>query len=192
MAHRKFRGKLNNKAFSLVELIVVVMIMGILTAGVSVTVSVIYNANVENAAERLVMQIDKARTETLTSQDESVYLKVFLDTDNNYYASVCRGTGLSSDEVISSQKLGSDSFSVNFIPTAEGTEASINIRGPYSDTVGAGTSLILSFDKATGGIKPYTGTTDTFVSDVVIAGNDLADVIIIHETGRVYIEYYEG
>lgn len=195
MENRSFK-KLNNKGFSLVELIVVVLIMGIIAGGVTVSVSVIYNASVSNASERLVQMCEKARSEALSRQDDSLRLVVYK-SDGDFYADLTRLNSLGGTEVIATEKLGNSHIDICYINCTAAQEAYLNVSTAEKNYItsveddGTDARLVLAYNRSSGGILPQSGAgtaNEKYVTDILIQGNDNADLILVHETGRVFIE----
>lgn len=189
--------KLNNKGFSLVELIVVILIMGIVAGGITVSVSVIYNANIKNASERFVQMCEKARAETIGSQDDSVRLSVYKK-EGNYYADVIRKNGNGRDEVTASEKLGNSQFNIYYISRTEEQESLGNESGAEkiyitsAEDDGSDSKLVIYFNRSSGGMLPQSGNGtghEKYVTDVCMEGSEFTDIILIHETGRVLMDY---
>ena len=83
---RKGKRKLNHAGMSLVELVVVILIIGILSATAGVGISFYNRMNATSAAEKLASALECARVLTI-SADRSV--KLVLDkVDTEYYAIV--------------------------------------------------------------------------------------------------------
>ena len=90
----------DERGFSLVELIVVVVILGILSGGLAVSISVVTNADAERAAKSLQTILLRARTEAVENNEENEtsrlkteYVAVIEQRENgDYYASVKKKT----------------------------------------------------------------------------------------------------
>lgn len=87
MKHKK---QSNNRGFSLVELIVIVLILGILAVSATISISRIAKANVTSCAKKLANVLDKARLETI-SKTGAVKLELSFD-GNVYLATITSGS----------------------------------------------------------------------------------------------------
>lgn len=175
--------KKNNKGFSLVELIVTILIIGILAGGTVVSVSIIYNANVKSAADNLVAMLGKARNEAIARQDGEVYLVVYNDevdedgnVSGNYYASVFYQQA-GTVEKIAEQKLGNSRLTFS---QADWDSTTKN-AGYWSGSGDATDALTFHFSRSSGGITEN-------VKDINISGSKTMKIIVVRETGRCYSE----
>lgn len=75
----------SNKGFSLVELLVVVAIMAVATGLVSITYTLITNANVSKAANTLDTAFNKARVESMAKGPDAGQLTVWSTSGILYY-----------------------------------------------------------------------------------------------------------
>ena len=127
--------KINNKGFTLVELIVVVVIIGVLAGMIGVSVSSVSSARARRCAESVDMLISKCRVGAL-SHTGDVKLELSLDSKGNLVGSYYEGGILTSSETI----------------PASGVLVSCTI-GSATLTLSSATTLALSFDRVTGAQK---------------------------------------
>lgn len=173
------RRKLQNTGFSLVELIVVILILGILATGTTVAVSVIYNANVKSAARNLTAMLEKTRQEAINRASGSVWLKLYMDSNKDYYASVIYNNGGTESE-LAKQKLGNSSLEISVKEESGNTTRVINPANAGA-LIPEVSELLFHFKKSTGGIvETYT--------DITITGSETKNIVLIRETGRCLIE----
>lgn len=136
----------DNRGFSLVELIVVIAILSVI-AGVSVSMlGVVPKARVNSCAKKLVSQLEKTRTNSLSFKDASLYL--YRDTDGIYADLVIDKGGTS--PVTLTERIGDKELTVKYT-LADGTGGGTTYElGNVSD---GGAKLILSFNRSSGAFK---------------------------------------
>lgn len=208
----------NNKGFSLVELIVTIMIMAIISGGAITSVSVIYNASTERAAETLCSMMKLARQKAIALGDDTgsekitVFLTISQDAENDYYANIYSLVqGAPSATLLKSEKLGNSHISISVgnigeknIAFADFTIPEKNDEGAdYSDgdlcdlmnvtTSNATKNHMLTakytFRKTTGGlVEAGTSQSAHQYCDIYINGSELQHIIVVRETGRCYIK----
>ena len=92
------RRKWNNAGMSLVEIVVVVLIMGILSAGAVIGFTFIRNRDASSAAEALLTALNRAKIQTTASDGvNDITLRVVADGDG-YSAKILK-SGTVIDEV---------------------------------------------------------------------------------------------
>ncbi|MBQ8943513.1 MAG: prepilin-type N-terminal cleavage/methylation domain-containing protein, partial [Clostridia bacterium] len=117
-------NKNNNKGFSLVELLVVVVIMGIAVSIVTGSFISMYNARSKKATETLDAVIAQAKVDAMSGRDCRAVLEYSDGSDGNdegYYALLLMRTDQDGDGVLDTsteykrESLGNDrlSFTVN-------------------------------------------------------------------------------
>lgn len=155
----------NNRGFSLIELMVVVVIMIIAVGLVTISYTLVHNANVSKAANVLDTAFNKARIESMARGVDAGKLVIFMENGNLYY------------------KI-SDTGEKTLICTSM-IAVSI-VSGSYTDTVG---SLV----SGTGTIAEYTFNSAGAVRTVASApptkfifnrGNRTVEVVFYLETGK--------
>lgn len=75
----------NNRGFSLVEVMVVMVIMIIAVGMVTISYTLVHNANVSKAANILDTAFNKARVESMARGSEAGKLIIFMENGNLYY-----------------------------------------------------------------------------------------------------------
>lgn len=153
------RKKQNNAGMSLVEMIVVVLIIGILSAGAVVGFSFIRSMDASSAAEEVVSLLERTRLNTLSAEEDTVRLEIKKD-GKNYY-----GTIFKDGTEIEKTTLGGNGLTLDVSGFGE---------------VGS-TPVVFSFYKSNGA---YQSTYDK----IEITGAKTSVVYLVTATGRTYIE----
>lgn len=155
---RKGKRKLNQAGMSLVELVVVILIIGILSATAGVGISFFNRMNATSAAEKLASALERSRLLTI-SADRSVEL--VLEKEDTEYFAVVKEAGVETDRV----KIGNTALviKVNDIEV--------------TDTL----DFTFSYNKSNGSFS-------SAYNKVVIEGNQTKTVYLVNATGRCYIE----
>ncbi len=174
---------MNNKGFSLVELVVVVLILAVLSTGIVVGVSYYKTADTTACSKKLVSALEKARLETMSRTEGSVVLKLYFD-GAVYRADIYTVNGESSEpveEIIDSFELADDSMTLK---AAKYTDDGITETGLSS--IDNATGISIRFDKSSGIYKPDND--GRYFSRIAIQGNGTESVILVKDTGRSYVE----
>lgn len=161
---RKGRKKLNQAGMSLVELIVVILIIGILSAGSGIGMVYVSRMNASSAAEKLVSTLEKTRLLTISSS-ETVKMELIYE-DNNYYARILQG-GVETER----EKLGNGGLTIT-----------VRDSGGGSTTVDT-TTCEFSYKKSNGAFE-----TSCLYTRVEIEGSKSNAVCLVRATGRCYVE----
>ena len=162
---RKGRRKLNQAGMSLVELIVVILILGILSAGAAVGINYASRMNATSAAEKLVSLLERTRVYTI-SADGTVTLELANESGTYYGKLMNNGTE------IEKVTLGSGGLSV-----------SVTRPGAADLSLADGTSISLAYKKANGAFEDSLS-----YSSVVISGSETRTVQLVKATGRSYLK----
>lgn len=191
-----------NKGFSLIEIIVAVLIVGIISATAIASVSTVHNARVSTAASVFgsVMQVTREKAMGLDNTTDAdgisdVYLLLYIKNGNVY------GDTYYGNEKLRSEKLSNDMVEVTF-KNHKSSSASIALKNTTNKMVK------IFFKKSTGGIGAIVQcdsvTDDSFDKyDDWIAhnsGSDFADTVVFEgpsekktvvisiATGRCYLD----
>ena len=167
--------KTNNKGFSLVELMVVIAIIAVL-GGVFINgFYLISSKQVDQCAKKMQMALENARS---TSMGKS-------NVDLKFY--------YSGGKIYVDKKLNNDSTKIT---KTEVGDDGLTIKYTYAPIVGTATEKNLStnplsgveFDRASGALKPLSGTNNYLTKITVTNGRKTVTVNIERLTGRVTID----
>ncbi|MCQ2536865.1 MAG: prepilin-type N-terminal cleavage/methylation domain-containing protein [Lachnospiraceae bacterium] len=182
------RTKQNNAGFSLLELIVVVLVLGILAGGMAVGISVVYNARSDSAAKKLYSMFTTARETAMAYSDGETWITI-IEKDNDLYAGIyVKETGIT--ELKAEEKLGSNRITVEL--KASDQYVGGTTETSYKKVTTEGISIY--YNSANGGLrgqtaelkKPSEGAEGNYyLTDIKVSGSETIEYIVIPETGRV-------
>lgn len=173
------KKNLNNRGFSLIELIVVVLITAIISGGIVTSMVVIRDADVSAASKKLVSMLTAARSYTIAKSGGTVWFELAREESGSYYAYVYQGDKSTPGdaEILSSEKIGGKSLTFKVRENLDDGSAKVT-------QVTDSTSVKFNFIKASGALaESYTDITVEGGSDKV------ENIIIIRETGRCIREF---
>ena len=190
----------DNKGFSLLELIVAVLIIGIISSAAVVTMTSIFGAQVTSAARVVVDSMKQTRTKAMGlanaspgAADSVVYAKFYKNTSKDIYVDICVLEG-ATEKVLNTQKICNSSLKLIF-GTAADTSDNITAKAIVGDTSSDGVKIF--FRKDTGGISKVETVAGVTLSDCVTLriqnpSNEKIDIIMVTLTGRCYADEQEG
>ena len=197
------RGKIrgDNKGFSLIELIVAVLILGILSGLAIAAFSTVMNARVGAAAQTVKNAMKQTRTKAIglkTQKDTStniyeldnysVYADFYL-LNGNYYVDIKDKSG----KVWSSDKIGNDNLKIEFSKHDDLTGSKYEVGEGIS---ASNYAIRVFFAKGTGAITKIemyhsgggsSGGANLSSDTITITGSsDKKELILVWATGRCY------
>jgi len=190
----------DNKGFSLLELVVAVLILGIISAVAITSFRTVFNARSEAAAEVAASVLKQTRSKTMALVNDAsseTYARFYLSGSDYYVDLVRKVTTAPADpsdsattkvDVLVSKKLGNDGLTLSFR-----NHNSIAVK----ETVTATNDVKIYFTRATGGLKEIIGSstydfsdpTDPFtvLDELYIEGSgDDRTIIMVPATGRCF------
>lgn len=184
----------DNSGFSLLELIVGVLILGIISAVAITSFNTVFNARSDAAAEVAASVLKQTRAKAMAlvdDADSTTYAKFYVK-GNDYYVDLVRsvkvdegGTPTVKTTSLVSKKLGNDGLTLTF------RNHSVTTR---KETVTATNEVIVYFDRITGGIKKISGSADyseatsNSLDEFLVEGSGGdKKVILVNATGRCYM-----
>ena len=155
-----------DSGFTLIELIVVLVIVGVISASLLVGVSEFINNNTKFGLDALCSALDTARYRTMSSKDGSVSLSV-ISSDNKYTAGV-----LVDSELVEEYNLFSTRYDLVINDTLLASDA------------------VFTFNKSDGTLNKVTvdGVDIFTTSGVTISSNGGYRLVVSSSTGRPFLE----
>lgn len=164
--------KINNKGFSLVELMVVVGIIAIVASIFTFGFSLISNKQVDQCAKKIQISLENARTTSMGKK--SMSLKFEKSSGKIYVTKTVDGTAGNKIE------LGDGSLIVKYV--TKNSSGALPAKDLSTDPLAG-----VSFDRASGALKPLSG--NTYLDYIEITNNRKTLKVTIDKlTGRVTID----
>lgn len=178
---------MNNKGFSLIELIVIIAIMGVLVGGASLGIGLVFSKDAMKCATRLNDSIYDARANSMYKAG-----KFELSIDNSGSANVATVSQTDVTPIIS------DTVYLDGVDSNKKTTISARF---VTEAVPAGTALSfpvnLTFDKAKGNVYFDVDADGTYDDGIIVfditplRGNRTAKVQLVTTTGKHTIGEFE-
>ena len=137
--------KRNNKGFSLIELIVVIALVGVLTAVIAPALQQLVSSEARKCSSQIDSLLSKCKIFSMGRQGD-VYIRIYEVNGK------IMGEYIENGAIISTEQLG-------------GRRASVSVT-PISDaayTISSSNSLYISFSRATGGLRLFSPTLPTTI-----------------------------
>lgn len=159
--------KMNDRGFSLVELMVVIGIIAVVLGAFTYGYSIISNKQVDQCAKKLQSTLDSTRNTAMGKS--SVDLKISYESGKIIAVRVINGDTANAKRI----ELGDGDLSVTYY-----------FNNGSSKTLAAEAIDKISFDRASGSLKAYTGS--LYINKISISnGRKNIDINIDKLTGRV-------
>lgn len=170
---RDHKRKKSNHGFSLVEVLVVVLILGIVSGITVLNISYAYRNNAKRSAEKISALLDLARSDALSRVDGTIVLRLKEESGEVTASILVTGAG-GTDRELTKEVVASSSIDVF-----------VNKGGGDVQITGA-TQQDISFVKSSGAFKAdINGKT---VEKIRLKGSHSETIILVKETGRNYVQ----
>ena len=189
------KRKIDNKGFSLIELIVAVIIIAIISGGSIMAFGSVFSNKITAACEAIQDGLKHARVDALGLEKDSIsgtvktgiYAK-FYHKDSAIYIDVCSMNAGATESVLHSRMICSDGHSLEFYENYNDASAVKTINDSYTDTYG----VRIYFKKSTGGVSGAelsSGTSKSKIDCIKVVGpsGEKKEVLLVKVTGRSYL-----
>lgn len=168
------RKQINNKGYSLVELVIVIAIIALIISTVFYSVVMVFGANAKSCANNIQRAIADCKVTTMGKS--SAYMELYRDTDQNVYTKMYVMDSSSTYVEAEPQKVGTGRVYVAYTP--------VTPSGPGAETeLTAGNKIEIRFDRATGGFAKDAGG-KTYEKIHVQAGSKNYEIVLTELTGK--------
>ena len=188
------KRRIDNKGFSLIELIVAVIIIAIISGGSIMAFGSVFSNKITAACEAIQDGLKQTRVDALGLENASVsgtvktgvYAK-FYHKDSAIYIDVCSMNG-ATESVLHSRMICSDGHSLEFYENYNDDSPVKTINSSYTDTYG----VRIYFKKSTGGIagaELSSSASKDKIECIKVVGpsGEKKEVVLVKITGRSYL-----
>lgn len=167
----------DNHGFTLIELIVVMIIVGILAGGSLLGANMLGLGSAKSTVNRINAMLDYVQVENMT-KNKPYYLVVY-EMGGDYFMQVEAGT-----QVISTEKLKLVRGEISYQRSGE-----IDTNYPVSSTAVPPTKLEVAFEKETGGVGENRATPTEVITQInVTSAGSSYTIHLVTATGKHYID----
>ena len=163
--------KLNNKGFSMIELIVIVVIMAIVSGGALTSFLVVRNADVSAATDKLAYMLANTRKLSIAREEGTVKMAIEFD-GSTYYARIYYTENGTDWTEHSEEKLGGSSLKFTIEREGEGVHGSPIVMSELHNN-----EVEFNFKKSNGSLNEK-------YKKIIIEGSKTRNITVIRETGR--------
>ncbi|WP_167954739.1 prepilin-type N-terminal cleavage/methylation domain-containing protein [Anaerosporobacter faecicola] len=173
--NRNFIGKQtgsNNHGFSLVEILVTIMILGLLVSVTIFHITTTQFANVEKCSQKIEKRLNQLRLSVMSSKEQN-YLIVYQAADLNYYVALSE----QEDAICVAEdgdQIGNSSLRIR------GKDGATIVEVSYEQAK----QIVLSFQKSSGAFLSVAGK--FYDSIDIVNGDAIYRIYLVKETGKHY------
>ncbi len=186
-------SKINNRGYSLVELIVIIAIMSILGVGLITLLGIIPRRHVVACTKNMVYYLEKTRTNAMSFKDAKCYIG---NTGDGVFVSIETTKG--SDITVSvPEQIGKPNLSISYKLVGEDADVDAHELSviDYGDFTTSDDRMVFSFDRSAGGFKHLClGDADqgASVSTMYITrGKWVMQLDLVELTGKITYKWKE-
>lgn len=179
-------GKNNkNQGFSIVELVVVIAIMALVTAGVGISVSSLNGSKVKKCADELVSAMESARVMTLGKEQNAVEAILYQEADGGIRVKTLRN-----NTVIAERELGESPIEIKVYFDNEATSYGLADIAGNSPTGNTEAGLHIMFNRSSGAFVEKTnkagGAEKDYCTKVEVTGQGRTiEINMVGKTGKI-------
>lgn len=168
---------MDDKGFSLVELIIVIAIMMVLLGSIVYSVLVVFSANAKTCSNNIQRAIADCKVTSMGKAD--AYMELWRDTDQNVYTQVyvydpAAGGFVAQDE----QQVGTSKIYVGYVKEGDTVADAIDLT--------AGSSVTIKFDRSSGSFD--TAAYANCAQIIVRGGSKNYAIEMVRLTGKCTVE----